>query len=72
MDLQCFLYNLKGIKFADNSWVTELSNKNVTWATDNNEIWLNGEPSNNDEDEHSLCAQFMDGKLDDSVSIDYA
>ena len=60
---------MENTEYEISGWVTELTDELVQWKTNNNDIWLNGEPSNNDHDQHSLCAQFMDAKLDDSVSF---
>ena len=63
-----------GMKFSEMTeydipgWVTELTDELVNFRTTDKDVWHATEPSNNDEDEHALCAQFMDGKLDDSVS----
>jgi len=61
-----------GMKFSEMTeyeipgWVTELTDELVNFRTTDKDVWHATEPSNNDEDEHPLCAQFMDGKLDDS------
>ena len=61
-----------GMKFSEMTeyeipgWVTELTDELVNFRTTDKDVWHATEPSNNDEDEHALCAQFMDGKLDDS------
>merc|ERR1712113_294387 len=48
------------------NWVTYIDNDLVEYKTENKTIWHDDQPSNNDEDNHDLCGQFMDGRIDDS------
>ena len=64
-----------GIKWAetpdyvtDYNWVTYLDDALVEYKVENKTIWHDNQPSNNDEDNHNLCGQLMDGRIDDSVS----
>ena len=53
----------------DSNWVTYLDSELVDYKVENKTIWLNNEPSNNEKDNHNICGQFMDGRIDDSVSL---
>ena len=52
------------------NWVTYIDEDLVEYKVDNKTIWHDDQPSNNDVDNHSLCGQLMDGRIDDSVSYD--
>jgi len=48
--------------------MTYLDAELVEFRVNNKTIWHDNEPGNNDQDNHDLCGQFMDGRIDDSVS----